>query len=137
MKVPMATAIEDRTDSFSEQSRRIDAERSIEKLLNVLGDADCRAILDATSDGALSANEVSETCELPISTTYRKLDLLTDVGLLEERTRIRYSGKHISEYCRSVTDVVVSIDTNGNMELKVSHRDSSERVKRSLPVIGE
>jgi predicted DNA-binding ArsR family transcriptional regulator len=137
MKSPMPAAVEDRPDSSSEQARRIDAEHSMEELLNVLGDADCRAILDATSDGALSAKEVSETCELPISTTYRKLDLLTDVGLLEERTRIRYSGKHISEYCRSVTDVVVSIDANGNMELEVSHRDSSERAERSLPVIGD
>jgi DNA-binding IclR family transcriptional regulator len=35
---------------------------------------------------ALSAKEISEACELPLSTTYRKLKQLTDAALLDERT---------------------------------------------------
>mgnify|MGYP002338714851 CR=1 FL=1 len=133
MKSPMPAAVEDRPDSSSEQARRIDAERSIEKLLNVLGDADCRAILDATSDEVLSANEVSETCDLPLSTTYRKLDLLTDSGLLEERTRIRQSGKHASEFYRAVEDVLVSLGTHGGISLHVIHREHAEEVVPTIP----
>lgn len=113
-------------DSSAEQIHTVANERSIQELLDVLDDADCRAILDATSDTALSANEVSETCELPLSTAYRKLDLLTNTELLDERTRIRRSGKHASEYSRSVSDVVVSISTHGEIELEVSHRETSE-----------
>lgn len=113
-------------DSSAEQIHAVANERSIQELLDVLDDADCRAILDATSDTALSANEVSETCELPLSTAYRKLDLLTNTELLDERTRIRRSGKHASEYSRSVSDVVVSISTHGEIELEVSHRETSE-----------
>lgn len=119
----MASATDHYVDSSSEQVRKIAAEKPIQELLDVLDDADCRAILDVTSDDALSANEVSEACELPLSTTYRKLDLLTSVGLLEERTRIRRSGKHASEYLRSVTDVVVSISAHGEIELQVAHRE--------------
>lgn len=126
---PMASTAGRYKKPSSDQVRRVDAESSMQELLDVLDDAGCRAILDATSDSALSANEVSETCELPLSTAYRKLDLLTDAGLLEERTRIRRSGKHASEYSRSVTDVVVSISPHGEMELQVSHRENSENVE--------
>ena len=109
--------------SSADVSRRIVAEEPIQDMLDALDDADCRAILDATSERALSANEVSETCDLPLSTTYRKLGLLADAGLLEERTRIRRSGKHASEYVRLVEDVVVSLDPRGGIELRVVHRE--------------
>lgn len=117
------------TDSSAGQASGVEAEDTVQKILDVLDDVDCRAILDATSDSALSANEVSEACDLPLSTTYRKLELLTDAGLLEERTRICRSGKHPSEYARSVANVVISLDTDGETELRVSHRGSSERVQ--------
>jgi DNA-binding transcriptional ArsR family regulator len=83
-------------------------------LFEALRDADSRAILDETGSEALSAKEISEACDLPLSSTYRKLDTLTEAGLLEERTRIRQSGKHPSEYIRAVEEVVVSIDDEMN-----------------------
>jgi hypothetical protein len=36
--------------------------------------------------------------------------MLTEVGLLEERTRIRQSGKHPSEYIRVVEEICISMD---------------------------
>lgn len=133
----MATSPARYVDSSTEHVRNVANEQSIQELLDVLDDADCRAILDATSDTSLSANEVSEACELPLSTTYRKLDLLTSAGLLEEQVRIRRSGKHASEYLRSVTDVVVSISIHGEMELQVSHREASGQADSSTSVIGD
>lgn len=99
---------------------------AVQEVLDALDDAGCRAILDATSDDALSATELSEACDLPLSTTYRKLDVLAGAGLLEERTRIRRSGKHLSEYARLVEEVVVSIDDGGEMELRISRCDRSD-----------
>jgi predicted transcriptional regulator len=127
-RAPMAASSSRDVDSSTEQVRTIANEQSIQELLDVLDDADCRAILDATTDTALSANEVSEACELPLSTTYRKLDLLTSTGLIEERTRIRRSGKHPREYARSVRNVVVSISAHGEIELQVAHCENPERV---------
>jgi DNA-binding transcriptional ArsR family regulator len=98
---------------------------AVEALLTALDDAYCRTILDATSERALSAKEVSDACDLPLSTTYRKLEQLTDTGLLDERTRIRRTGKHASEYRRVVEDVVVSLDPHGGLELQVSTREHS------------
>ena len=126
---PLVAATGRYTDSSSDTIHRIDAEEEIQGLLHALDDADCRKILDATSDETLSANEVSETCNLPLSTTYRKLDMLTDAGLLAERTRIRRSGKHASEYSRVVEEVVISVSPCGEMKLQVSHCENTERIE--------
>ena len=93
------------------------ADAAVDNLLTALEDLGCRAILDVTGDEALSAREISERCDLPLSTTYRKLDRLTTVGLLAERTRLRPSGRHASEYARRVASVRVSLDT-GRLELR-------------------
>jgi DNA-binding transcriptional ArsR family regulator len=91
-------------------------------LLTALDDADGRAILEATDEEPLTASEISDACDLPLSTAYRKIDLLTEAGLLSERTRLRNSGKHTSEYERAVDDVVVSMDADG-IEVRVAHRE--------------
>lgn len=99
-------------------------------IVEALTDEDCRRILAATSDEALSANEISERCDLPRSTTYRKLEKLTDVDLLGERIRICRSGKNPSEYVRLVDEVTVGLDESGGISLDVTAREPPER---SLP----
>lgn len=104
-----------------EEANQTAREGEAQPLFEVLEDADCRAILGETDSEALSAKELSEACDLPLSSTYRKLDMLTEAGLLEERTRIRQSGKHPSEYIRIVEEIAVSID------------DSTSIVTRATP----
>ncbi|MFB6101363.1 MAG: helix-turn-helix domain-containing protein [Haloplanus sp.] len=99
----------------------------LQAILDALHDPDCRAVLDATSDESLSASELSEACDLPLSTTYRKLDTLTEVGLLAERTRLCPDGKHASEYVRIVDNVSLSASTGDGFELTVSRRSIPER----------
>jgi DNA-binding transcriptional ArsR family regulator len=106
----------------STEATTVDDEAEVQAVLDALQDDDCRAVLDATAEEALSASELSSACELPLSTTYRKLDVLTEAGLLVERTRLCPDGKHASEYRRSVDDVVVSTGTDGGFELTVSKR---------------
>lgn len=90
-------------------------------VLDALDDEDCRAILEATSDDSLTASELSETCDLPLSTTYRKIDTLTDAGMLRETIRLHRSGKHVNQYTRNVEDVVISVQSDGSLDLTVSH----------------
>jgi len=99
-----------------------DAE-TVQSFMDVLTDADCRAMVAATTDEALTARELSEAAELPLSTTYRKLDRLTETGLLTERTRLAAGGSHPSEYRRTVDDVVVSVGAEDGAALTVT-RDS-------------
>ncbi|WP_436901324.1 helix-turn-helix domain-containing protein [Halovenus halobia] len=105
----------------TEQS--IDSDQEISTLLGALEDADCRAILEATSDQALSAGELCELCDLSSSTGYRKVDQLTEAGLLEESIRLDSAGAHTSEYHLAVSDL--EIDLKGGVELTLNAEGSS------------
>lgn len=93
----------------------------MEELLAALEDADCRAVLEATGEEALSASELEERCDIPSSTVYRKVEHLSEMGLLDEQLRVRRSGKHTREYRRRVDHVSLSIDDEGT-ELRVESR---------------
>jgi DNA-binding transcriptional ArsR family regulator len=129
--VPSSVQFADRESSTEEAVVR--DEDAIQDLLDAFNDAGCRAILDATSDEALSTSEISEACDLPLSTAYRKLDQLTGAGLLEERTRIRRSGKHASEYACVVGEVVISMGSGGAIELRVSHHRCGDQSEETFP----
>jgi DNA-binding transcriptional ArsR family regulator len=111
----------------STEETTVDDDATVQAVLDALQDDDCRAVLGATTDEALSASELSSACDLPLSTTYRKLDALTEAGLLVERTRLCPEGKHASEYLRAVDDVVVSTGADGGFELTVSKRTVDAR----------
>jgi DNA-binding transcriptional ArsR family regulator len=133
----MASATVRPSEESANDVQTIVAESAVQQLLDALDDADCRAILDATREEALTANEVSEAHDLPLSTTYRKLDLLTEAGLLEERTRIRQSGKHASEYARLVDDVVISLGPRGETEVRVSREKSPGHTGSPASILGD
>jgi DNA-binding transcriptional ArsR family regulator len=133
----MASTTVRTSDQSENDVQTIVAESAVQQLLSALDDADCRAILDATREEALTANEVSEAHDLPLSTTYRKLDLLTEAGLLEERTRIRQSGKHASEYIRLVDDVVISLGPRGETEVRVSREKSPGQTGSPASLLGD
>lgn len=102
--------------STSGRSRLADCET----VLAALEDPDCRALLEATTDEALTAGELTERCDVPRSTTYRKLEQLTDAGLLEEGVRLSTDGKHASEYRRAVDDITISLGESDGVTLGLS-----------------
>jgi DNA-binding transcriptional ArsR family regulator len=101
----------------------VTTDTDIEGLLGTLEDPDCRAIIEATSTEALSASELSEECDLPLSTTYRKLDKLTEVEVLEERVRLSRSGQHTSEYRLRIDQIELTVDPSTGITLSVSDTD--------------
>ena len=105
--------------------RTVEAEEA-SKLLAALADEDCRTLLQAAEGEALSTSELSDACGLPLSTTYRKVDTLTEVGLFEEQIRLCRSGKHTSEYVRRIDEVRLSL-TGGHTDVLVSDRSDAEK----------
>ena len=105
--------------------RTVEAEEASE-LLAALADEDCRTLLQAAEGEALSTSELSDACGLPLSTTYRKVDTLTEVGLFEEQIRLCRSGKHTSEYVRRIDDVRLSL-TGDHIDIAVSDRSEAEK----------
>lgn len=97
-----------------------DDEPTMQETLTALSDPDCRAILEATREEPRTAGELTEACDLAESTAYRKVDELTDAGLLGERIRIRASGRHASEYVPALEDVTVSLAGEDGLEILFS-----------------
>jgi len=87
-------------------------------LLTALQDDDCQAIVEAVEDEALSATELAEICDLPTSTTYRKLDTLTDAALLDDRLRLSSSGSHEREYVAGHVDLTISVESGATVEIE-------------------
>jgi DNA-binding transcriptional ArsR family regulator len=97
-------------------------------VLDALGDEGARELLGAVEEPK-TASELSEECGIPLSTTYRKLDRLTEAGLLEETTEIRRDGQHTTRYRRAVAAVTVSADgTELDVELDRPDRSTDERL---------
>lgn len=99
----------------------------VDRVLGLLDDADCRAILETAGDGLWNATNLSETCDVPLSTMYRKLERLTEAGLLEDHLDIRGSGKHTREYARRIEDVSVTVGPDGGFTVTLVPRDADER----------
>ena len=102
----------------------VESDPEVSTLLGVLEDADCRAILEATSDQALSAGELCEACNLSSSTGYRKVDQLTEAGLLEESIRLDSAGAHTSEYRLAVSEMAINLA--GGVELTLSTESTGQ-----------
>jgi len=81
----------------------------LQDVLDALDDPDCRAFVRALEE-PMTASELSEECDVPLSTTYRKLDLLTEASLLGERTEIRTDGQHTTRYAVEFDGVYVTLD---------------------------
>lgn len=109
----MSQAVQARRSPRANRSEDTPLEAGVEELLTALDDADCRAVLEATGEEALTAAELGERCDIPSSTVYRKVEQLTETGLLEEQLRVRRSGKHTREYRRRVDELSVSIGDDG------------------------
>ena len=88
------------------------------EVLDALADEAARRIVAALSEPK-TARELSEECDVPLSTTYRKLEKLTDASLLNESTDIRRDGQHTTRYSVAFEEVVVSIDEADGRELTV------------------
>ncbi len=78
----------------------------------------------------MTASEVSETCGLPSSTTYRKLERLEEASLIEERTEIRADGHHTARYAPVFEAVCIGLDDDCNFEVEVERptRTPDERL---------
>ena len=70
---------------------------ALQEILDALDDPVNRTIVKQL-DSPMTASEISEVCDVPLSTTYRKLETLTEASLLHEQTQIRKDGRHTSCY---------------------------------------
>lgn len=90
----------------------------LQTVLDALNDPDCRAFLRAMEE-PMTAGELSKACDVPRSTTYRKLDLLTDASLVEEVTEVRPDGHHRSRYRVAFEEIRMHRDEDGELSVRI------------------
>ena len=98
--------------------RKIEENEKKEAILEVMSDKYCRAILENTMDKPKSAMEISAETKIPISTIYRRLQMLHDRKLLGISGSISDDGKKYFLYKSRVK--AISTTFNGSdIEIQV------------------
>jgi len=93
----------------------------LQDVLDALDDPDCRAIVTALEE-PMTASEISDASDIPLSTTYRKLDRLEEAQLLFEGTEIRPDGQHASIYEVDFEEVVIALTEERDFETDIARR---------------
>ena len=93
----------------------------LQDVLDSLDDPDCRRIIEQLEE-PMTASELSEACDIPLSTTYRKLELLSDASLLDEHIEIRTDGRHTTRYALAFDEVRIGLDEDRSVEVTIKHR---------------
>lgn len=94
---------------------------ALQEVLDALDDPDCRTIVSVL-DEPMTASEIAEVSDIPLSTTYRKLERLTEAALLVEGTEIRPDGQHASTYAVDFETVVIALTEQREFEVEVERR---------------
>jgi DNA-binding transcriptional ArsR family regulator len=90
--------------------RGVDDERSIEDVLDTIGDQHARTVLAAISREPRSAKELSEVCDLSLPTIYRRLEILEEHDLVTERTTVAEDGNHYNVYECNFDSTVIRLE---------------------------
>ncbi|MFC7078812.1 ArsR/SmtB family transcription factor [Halorussus caseinilyticus] len=101
----------------------------LQALLDALDDPDCRAIVKELEE-PMTASEISDAADIPLSTVYRKLDMLSEASLLSELTEVRSDGHHTTRYDLNFDEVSLSVTEDQELDVTVSRpsRTAEERL---------
>lgn len=110
---------------------------SAETILSALDDPDCREIIRYLEE-PMTVAELAQTCDIPQSTLYRKLELLTEATLLEETAEIRRDGHHASKYGVAFTDVTFELEEDRTLSVAIERpaRTADERLADMWSEVG-
>lgn len=113
-------------DPFEEQGAP-----DLQDVLDALDDPVCRTIVQHL-DEPMTAQEISEHADVPQSTTYRKLDLLSEASIVEERTEIRSDGHHTTRYLVAFEEVRILLNEDKEFDVSITRpaRTADEQLAR-------
>lgn len=89
------------------------ATAGVDELLGLLSDEYACRILCALDDEPRSADELVAQCEMSRPTVYRRLEQLTDAGIVDARLTPSAEGHHKREFRRTLAGLSVRIREDG------------------------
>src|SRR5574338_160734 len=106
------------------QGRPIQEETTKEVLLEIMADKYSRAILESTREMPKSAIDLSSECGIPISTAYRRVQLLHTHKLLGISGSINEDGKKYFLYKSKIKSIVTCFN-NDALDIEIVPNDST------------
>ena len=85
-------------------------ERSIEDILDTIGDQHARRVLAAISREPKSAKELGEECDLSLPTVYRRIEMLKEYDLVTDRTLVAEDGNHYKVFESNFESTVITLE---------------------------
>jgi DNA-binding transcriptional ArsR family regulator len=99
-------------------------ERSIEEVLDTIGDENAREILAAISIEPRSAKELAEECDLSLPTVYRRIEILEEHDLVKDRTLVADDGNHYKIYESNFDSTVISLEEEGEYRVRIYREEN-------------
>lgn len=88
-------------------------------ILSALADEDMTQIIKHTTDNPLSGNDIMKLCDIPHSTTYRKLKWMLEEGLIAI-TEMKFTddGKKFALFQSTIHSINVNMEKNGTVTVE-------------------
>lgn len=86
-------------------------------LLDALADERTGTILMATEQ-PMTVDELSDACDIPLSTTYRQVKRLEAAGVLTETTTVDPDGRCAAQYKRTVERLEIEL-LDGDLAVRI------------------
>ncbi|QFU84912.1 winged helix-turn-helix domain-containing protein [Natronorubrum aibiense] len=96
----------------------------LERIISVLDDADCREIISVLEEPK-TVPDIADDADLPLSTTYRKLDRLTEAELVDETVGVQQGRHHKSRYVANFDQISISFDNERTLCVDVDRSSKS------------
>ncbi|ELZ28377.1 transcriptional regulator [Halorubrum sp. E3] len=103
---------------MSDAGPKRDESQFVQRLLDALSEETNRTILTAL-DEPTSVAEVVEESGIPMSTVYRRLDVLNELDLVTEHVSIDAEKGRYRRYERNVSRVSIAVDERGGLRTRV------------------
>ena len=101
-----------------------DESPSIQQLLNALSVEANRMILSVLNE-PMTAAELAKRCNISRSTVYRKVNTLSNAGLLEEHFAVDTTRGKCRVYERNIEHVSISVGDDGQLTVRVKRPERS------------
>ncbi|MFC6731084.1 MULTISPECIES: helix-turn-helix domain-containing protein [unclassified Haladaptatus] len=91
---------------------------AVQEILDSLDDPACRTLIRRLTE-PMTARELSDAADVPLSTTYRKLEQLNDASLLATQMKLRQDGHHQTMYHTAFEEVSIWLDENREFDVSI------------------
>jgi predicted transcriptional regulator len=103
----------------------VESERTIEEILDTIGDEKARDILAAITEDPRSAKELGDTLEMSLPTVYRRIELLQEQDLIKSRTYVADDGNHYDVYESNFDSTVIRLeDDTGEYDIRIYRKEN-------------